>query len=183
MACDDYTDSSAETGSSGFSTTAYPMGFGCKIDAGHPLVGYTLNSITTKSYISGSVTGNPTIYCYHWDGSGDPQNTADYRAVSDGHPSSDFAGTWATKTWTFNTPAVVQAGDYISYVLPSGQSGLSFFQITNGFTTNTDAQQFRGGWLAAGSGVGWSFTAEYNCGGTPSTGGVNLPPEPAMVRL
>jgi hypothetical protein len=182
MACDDYTDSSAQTGDSGFSTTSYPLGFGCKIDAGHPLVGYTLNSITATAYISGSVTGNPDIYCYHWDGAGDPQNTSDYRAVSDSHPSSDFVGSWTERKWTFSSPAVVQAGDYISYVLPSGQSGLSFFQETNEYTTNTSCQQFRGGWSAL-SGKGWTFTAEYNCNGTPTGTSVTIPPPVAMVQI
>ena len=182
MTCSDYTASSASTGDSGLSTTSYPLALGCKISAGHPLVGQTLNSVTCAPQVSSAVTGDPTIYCYHWNGFGDIENLTNYRSISDGYSSSDFINAWNAKKFTMQTPATVQAGDVISFVLPSGQSGISFFQETNSYTTNTNAEQYRDGWSSES--FGWSFTAEYNCSGpSPSGDTVLLPPEPAMVRL
>ena len=178
MGCQDYTDSSAGTSDAGLSTTSYPLGLGAKISASHPLVGYTLDSVTCTIKISSSVTGNPDLTCYHFDGAGDPANLSDYRAISDSHSSSDFVGAFTEKKFTFSSPAVLQAGDYIAVMLPSGQSGLSYFTETNSYTDYTNFAEWRTAW--SDKTTGFTFTAEYDCGGA---GGDTLlfPPQVAYI--
>tara|TARA_B100001540_G_C15743016_1_gene613192 strand:- start:846 stop:1379 length:534 start_codon:yes stop_codon:yes gene_type:complete len=177
MACQDYTDSAAGTSDAGLSTTSYPLGLGAKISASHPLVGYTLNSVTCTIKISSSVTGNPDLTCYHFDGEGDPATLSDYRAISDSHASSEFVGAFTEKKFTFSSPAVLQAGDYIAVMLPSGQSGLSFFTETNSYTTNTNFAEWRVSW--SDKTTGFTFTAEYDCDADGAT--TLLPPPVAWI--
>ena len=144
----------------GLSGTAVPLGLGMSILAGHVLVGKTLNSVSMFLQLSGE-SGTSDMNAYHWAGS--DHTYGNQRAISDTRSSSAIdSSSHVEYKWTFASPAVVQAGDYISVDIPDNLgSGTNYTTQGSAFETNTKAQEFRGGWTQKTFGL--RFTAEYDC--------------------
>jgi hypothetical protein len=161
--CQEDTNSGTQGGSGGsgwgLAGTNFPLGLGMKIDAGHALVGQTLNSVTFWLSLGGT-SGSVNMAAYHWAGSNHTYGSE--RAKSNTLSSSSVGIAFADYKWTFATPATVVAGDYISVDIPSSTgSSTNYLSEGSAYQTNTIAQEYRGGWTQKGFGI--RFTAEYNC--------------------
>jgi len=144
----------------GLSGTAFPLGLGMSILAGHVLVGKTLDSVTFWLDLGGASSG-VTLNAYHWAGSNHTYGSE--RAKSNGRLSQDISSSgFVEYKWTFASPQTVVAGDYITVDIPTSTgSSTNYLTMGSAFETNTKAQEYRGGWTQKSFGV--RFTAEYDC--------------------
>jgi len=141
-----------------------PLGLGHKIEAGHLLVGKEILNMTVWLQLSGASLSTVDLYAYLWDGAGTPATPADYRAVSDAVSSSTIPSSpdWAELLFTFSSPATLQAGDYMSAVLPSQTgTGINYMSQGSAYETNTIAYEYRTGWTVKT--FGNRFKVEYTC--------------------
>ena len=161
--CSEDTNSGTQGGTGGggwgLAGTAFPLGLGMTINAGHVLVGKTLNSVSI--YLSlGGTSSNVDMACYHWAGSNHSYGSE--RAKSNVVSSSTIGLSFANYKWTFSSPATVVAGDYISVDIPSSTgSSTNYLAQGSAYQTNTIAQEYRGGWTQKSFGM--RITAEYDC--------------------
>ena len=148
----------------GLAAGAFPLGLGMSFASGHVLIDKEILNMTVWLQISGTSLGTGTLKAYLWEGSGDPATPDDYRAVSDGVSSGTIASSPDSTevTFTFSSPATLQAGDYMSVQLPS-ISGSSINFVSNGssYETNTIAQEFRSSWTQKT--FGNRFKIKYTC--------------------
>jgi len=147
----------------GLSATSFPLSLGQSFISGHQLIGKEILTLTEWLQISGTNLGTTTMYAYLWNGAGTPSTPADYRAVSDGVSSSTIGSTGFTEaTFTFSSPATLQANDYLSISLPTvSGSSINYMSDGSAYETNTTAQEFRSSWTQKS--FGNRFKVKYTC--------------------